>query len=140
MHFNSKEKCKYLVLNNCFHRKENKCCLHNEELNASKNYEKYFISESNENFFTYKIIKFDNYYYSIKQIFLLIILSKIINLLNEKFIFWLALNILLFYGPIEKKCPYFLFKTRMYINQIFEGIFEIIKILIPKYKNPQDNE
>ena len=59
---------------------------------------------------------------------------------NEKFMFWISLNILLFYGPIEKKCPYFLFKSRMYVKQIFEGFLGIIKILIPKYETSADNE
>lgn len=47
---------------------------------------------------------------------------------------WIALNIILFYAPIEKKFPYFLFKSRMYLQQTFQGIFGLINCFIPKYE------
>ena len=62
------------------------------------------------------------------------IISKIINCFNEKFIAWIILNVLLFYGPIEKKYPYFLFKSRMFIEQIFEGIIGLFLCFIPSYQ------
>jgi hypothetical protein len=63
----------------------------------------------------------------------LYMLAKIINIFNEKFIAWVILNIIIFYGPIEKKYPYFLFKSRMFVQQIFEGIIGIICCIIPSY-------
>ena len=62
------------------------------------------------------------------------VVSKIINWFNEKLLVWIALNVLIFYGPIEKKCPYFLFKSRMFLEQIFQGVFGLINCLIPKYE------
>ncbi len=68
------------------------------------------------------------------MIIILYIIAKVINLFNEKFIAWIILNILIFYGPIEKKYPYFLFRIRMYIKQMIEGIIGLICCLIPSYK------
>ena len=53
---------------------------------------------------------------------------------NEKFIFLIVINIIMFYGPLEKKYPYFLFRSRMYLQQIFEGIIGLFKCFIPKYE------
>ena len=72
------------------------------------------------------------------MIVILYVISKIINLFNEKFLVWIALNVLIFYGPIEKKCPYFLFKSRMFLEQIFQGVFGLINCLIPKYEEKQE--
>ena len=69
---------------------------------------------------------------------MLLILSKIINLFNEKFIIMIVLNVILFYGPIEKRCPYFLVKVILIPQQICEGIFGIISCLIPQYEQPKD--
>jgi len=92
------------------------------------------LPEKDENYLINKIITFDDYYYSLKNIFIFLILSKIINLFNEKIIVLIALNIIIFYGPLDKKYPYFLFKSVMYILQIFDGIFGLIKCLIPSYE------
>ena len=89
--------------------------------------------ENNEQSFFEKITEFKDPYYSIKMIIILYIISKIINIFNEKFLAWIILNILIFYGPIEKKYPYFLFRSRMFIQQIFEGIIGIICCIIPSY-------
>ena len=99
---------------------------------------KYFADEK-EKSFTQKITELTSISYSVKMIIVLYIISKIINLFNEKFIAWIILNILLFYGPIEKKCPYFLFKSRMFIEQIFEGIIGLFYCFIPAYE-PQKIE
>ena len=68
------------------------------------------------------------------MILILFALTKIINLFNEKFFAWIILNILIFYGPIEKKYPYFLFKSRMFVMQIIEGVFGLINSFIPSYE------
>ena len=98
------------------------------------------LPEKNENCLINKIIIFDDYYYSIKSIFIFLILSKIINLFNEKLIFWIALNVIIFYGPLEKKFPYFLFKSLMFVLQIFDGIFGLIKCIIPAYEEEKKSE
>ena len=89
--------------------------------------------ENKEPPFYQKIIEFKDPYYSIKMLIILYIISKIVNLFNEKFLAWIILNLLIFYGPIEKKYPYFLFKSRMFVQQIFEGIIGIICCIIPSY-------
>ena len=90
--------------------------------------------ENKEPPFYQKIIEFKDPYYSIKMLIILYIISKIVNLFNEKFLAWIILNLLIFYGPIEKKYPYFLFKSRMFVQQIFEGIIGIICCIIPSYE------
>ena len=89
--------------------------------------------EKNEQSFFEKITEFKDPYYSIKMIIILYIISKIINIFNEKFLVWIILNILIFYGKKKKKYPYFLFRSRMFIQQIFEGIIGIICCIIPSY-------
>ena len=123
----------------CYNRNNNKSDFH-KKLNDKKKEENYFLPPNNDDCLINKITKFDDYYYSIKKIFIFFILSKILNLFNEKFILLIALNILIFYGPIEKKYPYFLFKSRMYLQQIFQGIFGLIKCFIPKYEEQQNKE
>ena len=71
------------------------------------------------------------------MIIVLYIISKIINLFNEKFLAWIILNVLIFYGPIEKKFPYFLFRCRMFVQQICEGIIGLICCIIPSYDQKQ---
>ena len=68
------------------------------------------------------------------MIIALYVISKIINWFNEKFIAWIVLNILLFYGPIEHRYPFFLFRSRMFIQQIFEGVIGILYCFIPSYE------
>ena len=63
---------------------------------------------------------------------------KITSLLNDKFIIYLILNILLLYAPLEKKCVHFIFKSRMTFKQIIEGIIGLLVCLIPKYEDPQE--
>ena len=61
------------------------------------------------------------------------ILLKISSFLSEKLILLLIANICLFYAPLEKKFPHFVFKCRMSFQQIIEGLLVIIQCLIPKY-------
>ena len=100
---------------------------------------KYF-AEDDEKTFHQKIIEMASITYSLKMIIVLYIISKIINLFNEKFIAWIILNILLFYGPIEKRYPFFLFRCRMFIQQIFEGVIGIFRCFIPTYEPKKIDE
>ena len=117
-------------------RGNNKCPCADDQ----KNEEKYMLPEKDENCLINKIITFDDYYYSLKNIFIFLILAKIMNLFNEKLLFWIALNIIILYGPLDKKCPYFLFKSVMYVLQIFDGVFGLLKCLIPAYEEEKKSE
>ena len=102
--------------------------------------EKYkYFADDKEHSFSQKIIDLTSILYSIKVLFILYIIAKVINLLNEKFIAWIILNIIIFYGPIEKRYPYFLFRSRMFVQQIFEGIIGLICCFIPAYE-PKKSE
>ena len=59
---------------------------------------------------------------------------KFANLVGDRFILLVVLNIFIFYAPLDKKCPHFLFVSRMYVKQIIEGIFGLIECFIPRYE------
>ena len=61
-------------------------------------------------------------------------LMKFAILVGDRFILLVTLNVFIFYAPINKKCPHFIFKTRMSIKQIIEGTVGILECLIPRYK------
>lgn len=61
-------------------------------------------------------------------------LMKFAILVGDRFILLVTLNVYIFYAPINKKCPHFIFKTRMSIKQIIEGTVGILECLIPRYK------
>ena len=80
---------------------------------------------------TWRIIIFDNLLYTLTaliEIFLFYKLSKRINWI----IFTMVLgNILIFYAPIYNRCPKFLFRIRMFIKEIIEGVLVVLSCLIP---------
>ena len=43
-------------------------------------------------------MEFNDFYYSIKMILVFYILSKIVNLFNEKFLLMIVLNVIIFYA------------------------------------------
>ena len=59
---------------------------------------------------------------------------KIFKLIGDRLIFFIVLNIFVFYAPIEKKFPQFLFKCRMYMKQSYEAALGILECFIPRYK------
>jgi hypothetical protein len=63
---------------------------------------------------------------------------KISSWIGDRIIILIILNIFIFYVPIEKIFPHFLFKSRMYIKQTIEGIFGILESFVPKYKEKQN--
>ena len=81
-----------------------------------------------------KIVSFEDPIFTIKVLIYIYLLMKLAGLLGDRFILLIALNIFIFYAPIEKKCPHFLFKSRMYVKQIIEGTIGIIECLIPRYE------
>ena len=65
---------------------------------------------------------------------------KISYWIGDRIIIFIILNIFIFYVPIEKIFPHFLFKSRMYIKQSIEGTFGVIECLIPTYKVEKPKE
>ena len=62
------------------------------------------------------------------------ILIKIFSILNDKYIIYVILNIVVLYAPLEKNFPHFLLKFRIALKQVIEGIIGILDCLIPKYE------
>ena len=62
------------------------------------------------------------------EIFLFWKITKRINII---FYVLLTGNIILFYAPLEKKFPKFLFRVRMFIKEIIEGIICVLITLLP---------
>lgn len=59
---------------------------------------------------------------------------KIFSILNDKYIIYVILNIVVLYAPLEKNFPHFLLKFRIALKQVIEGIIGILDCLIPKYE------
>ena len=65
---------------------------------------------------------------------------KVSSWIGDKFIFFVFLNIFIFYAPINKKFPHFLFISRMYIKQIIEGSIGILECLIPRFEEEKSKK
>jgi hypothetical protein len=50
------------------------------------------------------------------------------------------LNVILFYSPLDKNFPNFLFKIFIICKQCIEGIIGIIECVVPKFKEPVDEK
>ena len=59
---------------------------------------------------------------------------KVSSFLGDRFILFIFLNIFIFYAPINKKFPNFLFISRMTIKQIIEGTLGLLECVIPRYE------
>ena len=97
----------------------------NKELYDFKNYFMNFIKMT---------ISCEDLSYTIIILVEVYILMKIASFFNDKFILYLILNIIILYAPFEKRCPHFLFKSRMTLKQIIEGVFGFIECIIPRYE------
>ena len=73
-----------------------------------------------------------------KTLIVFYICKKILNIINDKLIIFIILNIIILYAPIEKKSEHFLFKIKMAVKQTFEGIIGLIIAIIPKYDSPKE--
>ena len=62
------------------------------------------------------------------------------NILNEKLILFIIINVIIFYSPIEDKSEHFLFKLKMTVKQTIEGIIGLIIAVIPKYEAQKEKE
>ena len=78
--------------------------------------------------------------YSLVVIIELYIFWRISKIINDKIIILIVGNIIFLYSIIEKKCPQFLFKCRMFIKEIIEGILSLFMTFIPKYQEEPKTE
>ena len=81
-----------------------------------------------------KIASFEDKILTIKTIIYLFLLIKVSSWIGDGVIFSVVLNIFIFYSPINKKFPNFLFYTRMYIKQIIEGTIAILICFFPTFE------
>ena len=99
-----------------------------KEFRASIEYFKNFIK---------KTISLEDKLYTFITLFEFYLLMKITSFLNDKIILIFISNICIFYSIIDKKFPYFLFKCRMSIKQIIEGIIILLICIIPRYEEKE---
>ena len=90
--------------------------------------------------FIKKTISCEDKFYTVIILIQVYILMKIFSFFNDKFILYLALNIIILYAPFEKKCPHFLFKCRIALKQVIEGVIGLLECLIPKYEENNKNQ
>ena len=87
-----------------------------------------------------KIASFDDKILTIKTIIYLFLLIKVSAWIGDKIIFSVVLNVFIFYAPINKVFPNFLFYTRMYIKQIIEGTVAILICFCPTCEKKKNSE
>ena len=75
---------------------------------------------------------------TIKTIIYLFLLKKVSSWLGDKIVFFIVLNVFIFYSPINKAFPNFLFFTRMYIKQIIEGTIGILICFFPTFEKSEN--
>ena len=63
--------------------------------------------------------------------------GKFINIINDKFILFIATNIVILYSPLEDMTDHFLFKAKTAVMQTIEGVFGILSCFITKYVEPK---
>ena len=80
------------------------------------------------------MISFEDKLFTTSVIIKLYLLLKISSFIGDKIILLFITNLCLFYAPLEKNFPHFVFKCRMSIKQIIEGILVLIQCIIPKYE------
>ena len=85
-----------------------------------------------------RIIFFEDFIYSLTAFIEIFLFLKIIKRINMIFLCLIIGNTLIFYSPIEKKYPKFLFQIRMFIKEIIEGILCVIIALIPKCEKKKE--
>ena len=79
-------------------------------------------------------MNFEDPILTIKTLSYIYLLMKVLSWIGDRFILFVFLNIFVFYAPINKKFPNFLFVSRMSIKQVIEGAIGIVECLIPRYE------
>ena len=106
----------------------------NKESETQKEKEGLFQSYSTLFNYVKQIILFQDKKYSIKKLIELYIIMKVINLFNDKLLLLIIMNIIIFYAVLENYSDHFLFKAKMSVKQVFEGIIGVIECIIPRYE------
>ena len=87
-----------------------------------------------------KIISFEDIYFSIIEILKILFFKGLFNILNEKLVLFIILNVIIFYYPIENYCEHFVFKIKVTISITIASIISLIIVFIPKYEQPKEKE
>ena len=66
--------------------------------------------------------------------------SIIINLFPDVFLFWIIINFIIFYGPIDKNFPNKITYGLTCVRQTIEGVIGIVEALIPKYVEEKEEK
>ena len=85
-------------------------------------------------------MNFEDPFLTIKILSYIYLLMKVSSWIGDRFILFVVLNIFVFYAPINKKFPHFLFISRMTIKQVIEGTIGILECLIPRYEEEKIKE
>lgn len=64
--------------------------------------------------------------------------SIITNWFSDKFLLWIVMNVIIFYGPIDKWFPGIIPYIFTSIRQTIEGVYGIIEISLPKYVDKEE--
>ena len=80
------------------------------------------------------IVNLEEPFYTLIALIELYLFWKISKVINDKIIILIIGNIIIFYSMIEKKYPKFLFRSRMFVKEIIEGVLSAIMALLPKYE------
>lgn len=92
-------------------------------------------ANSKQNNFIQQIISLENPSQTVQVLIGLYIMSIMLSHLSDHFILFFVMNFCIFYGLIEKYCPFFLFKGYMLVKQVIEGVFGIVVCAIPSYED-----
>jgi hypothetical protein len=100
------------------------------------------VAESSKDIYSYmkEIIALNDASNTFQVLFVLYLLSKITNCLGDRFIVFILLNVALFYSPLDKNFPNFLFKIFIICKQCIEGIIGVIICIVPKYEEVVDEK
>ena len=85
-----------------------------------------------------KIVNLDEPFYTLIAFIELYLFWKISKIINDKIFILIFGNIILFYYMIEKKYPKFLFRSRMFVKEIIEGVLSAIMALFPKHEEHKE--
>ena len=66
--------------------------------------------------------------------------SIVINLFPDAFLFWVIINFVIFYGPIDKWYPNKIAYGLTCVRQVIEGVIGVVEALIPKYIDENENK
>ena len=81
-----------------------------------------------------KIVNLEEPFYTLIALIELYLFWKVSKVMNDKIIILIIGNVIIFYSMIEKKYPKFLFRCRMFVKEIIEGVLSAIMALFPKYE------